>query len=116
MKCPKCGYDNPPNSVFCEECDWRLDQKAVATEKHRNPLLFAAVSLALGLIACASYFFGQFTVATIVGALGMVLSGYSINLPRYMGGDKKTICMVMAAVGILANIVGFLFGLVGMVE
>ena len=114
MKCPKCGYDNPPNTVFCEECDWRLDQKVDATDKKRNPMMFAGISLVLGIIACAAYFIDQSIVAVLVGAVGMVLGGYSVNLPRLLDDSNKTVCMVLSVIGLFASIIGFLFGFVGL--
>ena len=116
MKCPKCGYDNPPNTVFCEECDWRLDQKVEVKEKQRNPLAFSAVSFVLGLITMVLYFVEQPVAAVVVGAVGMVLGGYSVNLPRFIPGSNKTLCMALAALGIMLSIIGFLFGLVDIVD
>ena len=114
MKCPKCGFDNPPNTVFCEECDWRLDQKVEAKDKKRNPMMFAAVSIVLGVIACATYFVDQMTVAVVVGAVGMLVGGYSVNLPRLLEGSNRAVCMVLSTIGLFASIIGFLFGFVGL--
>lgn len=40
----------------------------------------------------------------------MVISGYSVNIPRYIECNKN-LCIAMAGVGIVLNIIGFLFGL-----
>ena len=112
MRCPKCGHDNPADTLFCEECDWRLDRRYTG-EKKRNPLMFSAVSLILGLIAIVCGLSLQPTIGVCAGIVGMVISGYSVNLPRYIECNKN-LCMAMAGIGILLNIVGFLFGLSSM--
>lgn len=112
MKCPKCGFDNPADTLFCEECDWRLDQKYKG-EKNRNPLLFSFIAMCLGLISLG-YGLGVNAIGgVVVGIIGMVFSGYSINLPRYIPCNKA-LCSAMAALGIMLNVIGFLMGLVKM--
>lgn len=111
MQCPRCGYNNPPDTLYCEECDWRLDQK-FTPEKKRNPLLFSGISLVIGVIAIALAFVsGYEMVAIVVGAVGMVASGYSVNLPRYMPDANKGLCTALAGVGIAFSVIGFLLGL-----
>ena len=44
MRCPKCGHDNPSDTLFCEECDWRLDVGYRAPKK-RNPMAFAVIAV-----------------------------------------------------------------------
>lgn len=109
MRCPKCGHDNPADTLFCEECDWRLDQKYTG-EKKRNPLMFSLVSLILGIIAVVCGISVQPAVGVCAGIIGMVISGYSVNIPRYIECNKN-LCIAMAGIGIVLNIIGFLFGL-----
>lgn len=112
MRCPKCGFDNPADTLFCEECDWRLDQ-IYKGEKKRNPMLFSLVALALGLVSFVSAMFIDEMIGIGAGVIGMVLSGYAFNLPRYIPCNKG-LCTGMAAIGILLNILGFIFGLASM--
>lgn len=111
MRCPKCGYDNPPDTLYCEECDWRLDQPFKAP-KERNPLAFAAVALVVGIAAIALAFIDEAEIgAILLGAVGLVLGSYSVNLPRYLNPDNKSLCMALAALGTVLSVFGFIAGL-----
>ncbi len=115
MKCQKCGFDNPEGTLFCEECDWRLDQ-IYRPEKKRNPLMFAAISCVIGIVAIALAFVsGAEAGAIAAGAIGMVISGYSVNLPRYVEGSNRGMCMALSGVGIALSVIGFLVGLTSVV-
>lgn len=110
-RCPKCGHDNPADTLFCEECDWRLDQ-VYRPEKKRNPLMFSGIAIIIGAIAAALAFMdGTAVYGAVVGAVGMVLSGYSVNLPRYIAGANKSLCMALSGVAIVLSVIGFLMGL-----
>lgn len=112
MRCPKCGYDNPPDTLFCEECDWRLDVPYKPPKK-RNPMAFSAVALIVGIIAIALCFVGDSSVAAIaIGAVGLVLGSYSVNIPRYMPDcDNKNMYMGIAGIGMILSVCGFMLGL-----
>lgn len=112
-RCPKCGYDNPEGTLFCEECDWRMDQ-IYKGERNRNPLMFSAIVLVIGIIAIAMHFAGMSSVAMVAGIVGMVGGGYSVNLPRYIECNKS-LCMALAGIGLMLSIVGFIFGLAGVI-
>lgn len=114
MKCPKCGFDNPEGTLFCEECDWRTDQ-IYRPEKKRNPLAFAGVACLLGILSLATCLTVSGAAGAGLGAIGMVLGGYSVNLPRYIAGSNKALCMSLAGLGIALSVIGFLFGLVELV-
>lgn len=112
MKCPKCGHDNNPDIIFCEECDWRLDIP-YRPEKKRNPAAYSAVTVVLGIVAAACGFLGQHYVAVIAGAVAMLLGGYSMNLPRLLGVPNATQCMAISALGLILGVVGFILGFSG---
>lgn len=112
MKCPKCGYDNPKDVLFCEECDWRLDIP-YKPEKKRNPMAFSAVALVFGVVGALCGFLGQYVVAIVCGAIGLLLGGYSINLPRLLGSDNASACVAMSAIGLLCGVIGFVLGFGG---
>ena len=112
MRCPKCGKDNPPEALFCEECDWRLDVGYRAPKK-RNPMVFAGIAFVIGIVAIALCFVDGAAIARlIVGALGLVFGSYSVNLPRYLEDSNKTVCMAVAGVGMVLSVFGFIYGLV----
>lgn len=113
MRCPKCGNENPPDTLFCESCDWRLDVP-YRPPKKRNPLAFAAVSLVIGVIAGACAFLnGTETVALVAGIIGVLIGSYSINLPKLLGSDNKSLCMAVAGIGLILSMVGLILGLAG---
>ena len=108
MRCPKCGHENPSETLFCEECDWRLDQM-YRPEKKRNPFMFAVLSLVIGAAAAASYF-ASGVAALLLGIVGLLLGSYSINIPRYLNPDNKTLCIALAGVGTILSVIGFILG------
>ena len=112
MRCPKCGKENPPEALFCEECDWRLDVGYRAPKK-RNPMVFAGIALVIGIVAIALCFVeGAAIVGVVIGAVGLVFGSYSVNLPRYLEDANKTACMAIAGVGMVLSVFGFIYGLV----
>ncbi|MDD4245345.1 MAG: zinc-ribbon domain-containing protein, partial [Candidatus Methanomethylophilaceae archaeon] len=75
MRCPNCGHENPEGTLFCEECDWRIDQ-AVRMKLGVISVYLAYISIALGAVAAIASFasVGIFGVALV--AVGMFLGGY----------------------------------------
>ena len=110
MKCPKCGAENPSMTVICQECGWDLDVP-YRQKSQRNPLAFAVVSLVIGIAGVACWLAGVGYGAIALGAVGMVIGGYSVNLPRYLEGQNKILCMGMSGAGILLSIFAFMFGI-----
>lgn len=113
MQCPKCGHDNPPEALFCEECDWRLDLPVGATPKtkKRNPLAFAVLALVVGLVSAILIFVDGAEYGAIgVGAVGLILGSYSVNLPRYLNPNNKSVCMGLATAGVVLSVFGFILG------
>jgi len=111
MKCSKCGFDNPDDAVFCEKCDWKLGETYIP-EMKVNRSIFNVVALILGVIAILPIVFG-FTpiVAVAFGALGLVMGGYSFNVPRLVNAPNKGILMALSAVGIVLSVVAFIYGI-----
>lgn len=112
MKCPKCGFDNPEGSVFCEECDWKLNIAYKGEKMAVNSVYLAIAALVLGIVATATAFLDQGIVALICGAVGMFLSGYTQSLVRLTGiqGNVKQRLMVMTTIGLILSVVGFIYG------
>lgn len=112
MRCPKCGHDNPQDTLFCEECDWRLDVR-YREPKKRNPLAFSAVAVVVGVIALAlSFIDGTALAGAVIGAVGLVVGSYSVNLPRYIPDCNRGLCTGLAAVGMVLSVIGFILGLI----
>ena len=78
MRCPKCGHDNPSDTLFCEECDWRLDVP-YRPPKKRNPLAFALVSLVIGAAALVLAFLdGTAGIGLVLSMIGFILGLASV--------------------------------------
>lgn len=111
IRCPKCGTDNPSDTLYCEECDWRLDQPYRAP-RQRNPLMFSILALVVGAVAVALGFLEASGYGgAVVGAVGLVIGSYSVNLPRYLNPENKTLCVALAAVGAVLSVFGFIASL-----
>ncbi len=113
MKCPKCGYDNPDGTVFCEECDWKLNLAYKGESMAVNSVYLAIASVVLGIAAIATAFLHIGIAAIICGALGMFLGGYTQSLVRLTGiqGDVRQKLMIMASVGLVLAVIGFIYGI-----
>ncbi len=113
MKCSKCGHENPSENLFCEECDWRLDIKYVP-EKKRNPLMFAAITLVLGIIAIVCSVPDISAIGgTVIGGIAMVIGGYSTGVARHVEGAGN-LGLIISGIGLILGVVGFLMGFVAL--
>lgn len=112
MRCPKCGHDNPEGLLFCEECDWRTDQP-VKMKLGVNSVYTSYISAMIGVVAlvCALLHYGY--VAIGCGVVGILLSGYSQTAVRVSGisGKVKTYLVIIAGIGIVTSMIGFIWGL-----
>ncbi len=110
MICPKCGTDNDDEQLFCESCDWRMDIPYVYRKK-RSPSTFAYVTLVCGVFSALLLMIVP--VASIVlGAVGLTLGGYSINISRISDKKDANLLVVFSAVGLLLSMLGFILGFV----
>ena len=110
MKCPKCGHDNSPETLFCDECDWRTDQpyRPKATVPR---IYFALLAAVLGLSSLLMWYLEIAYGAIGLGAIGMVLGGHSTAFIRITNPESRVPMMVLAMVGILTSVIGFMLGL-----
>jgi uncharacterized membrane protein HdeD (DUF308 family) len=113
MKCPKCRAENPDDEIFCQQCDWRLDQKYIPEKKEkkaRSPLNLSCTAAVAGIFAIIGYL-SEFKYSPIVlGAVGLFMGGYAITYARLVECNKN-LCMALAAVGLLCGIIGLMFGI-----
>ena len=114
MICPKCGHENPDNELFCEECDFRMDQKYRKPVDRSQVVVYGSfAAAALGIAATISIFLDTHIFGLIFGAIAMFLSSYTMTLTRMMGikGNVKIILLVIEAVGLVTGAYGFILGL-----
>ena len=114
MICPKCGHENPEGELFCEECDFRMDQKYRApVDKSMIVVYGSFAAAAFGIAAAISIILDSALFGLIFGAIGMFLSSYTMTLNRMMGikGNVKIILLCIEAIGLAASAYGFIMGL-----
>ena len=112
MKCPKCRAENPDDEIFCQECDWRLDQKYVPEKKSktRDPLTTSATAALAGVLSIIMYLADFAWGPVALGAVGLFMGGYGITYAR-LTECNRNLCMALAGVGLLLGIIGLMFGL-----
>ncbi len=110
MKCSKCGFNNPEEAIFCEKCDWKLGETYIP-EMKINRSMMSVVTLIIGIIAIIPIIINDVYIAAIVlGAIGLVIGGYSFNIPRLMNAPNKTPLMIMSFIGLLLSVIAFIYG------
>ncbi|MDD7424061.1 MAG: zinc ribbon domain-containing protein [Candidatus Methanomethylophilaceae archaeon] len=113
MKCPKCGKENEEGAIFCENCDWKLNMKYGGEKMAVNSVYFSFAAVALGIAALVTAFLVKVPLAAVIcGAIGMFLGGYTQSFVRITGmeGDIRTKLVVIAVVGLLMSVIGFVYG------
>jgi len=111
MKCPKCGHGNPDETLFCEECDWKMDQSYKKPQATIPPLYAAAIGIVLGIVSVALWYLEIFYGAIGFGAVGLVISSYSMSVARRIGGEKKVLIIPISIVAMALCAIGFLMGI-----
>jgi hypothetical protein len=110
MKCSKCGFDNKEDAIFCEKCDWKLDETYIP-EMKVNRGIFSILALVFGAAGLVPVVLGTMGIAaTILGAIGLVIGGYSFNYSRVMGSKNKNALMACSAIGLILSVIDFIYG------
>lgn len=107
MKCPRCGTDNPPDKLFCENCDWRLDME-FKPERATMAVQLSMATIVLGVLSVVCLVMDSGIAAAVLGAVTLVMGGYSVNAARIQGAGKMYVAM--AGIGLFLGLFGFLFG------
>ena len=111
MKCSKCGFDNPEDAIFCEKCDWKLGETFIPGVKI-NRSVFSYVALIIGIVAIIPALMKTAVIASVIlGAVGLVIGGYSFNIPRFMDLPNKNLLMALSAVGLILSVTAFVYGI-----
>ena len=117
MICPKCGHENPEGELFCEECDFRMDQKYKKPIDKSQIIVYGSfAAAAFGIAALLSIFLEGYIFGFIFGLFGIFLSSYTMTLVRITGikGNIKITLMVIEAIGLATAAYGFIVGLFNM--
>jgi len=111
MKCPKCQHDNPPETLFCEECDHRIDQPY--REKKVIPAVYLiSAAVVLGILAMITWYLDmEWFIPVAAGGIGLFLGGYSMSLARLSDGENKNMLVILAGAAMAASAVGFMLGI-----
>ena len=115
MICPKCGHENPEGELFCEECDFRMDQKYKAPIDKSQIIVYGSfAAAAFGIAALLSILMNVPIFGLIFGIIGLFLSSYTMTLTRMTGlkGNIRITLLSIQAIGLVTAAVGFIFGLV----
>ncbi len=115
MICPKCGHENPDNELFCEECDFRMDQKYKAPVDRSLIMVYGSfAAAAFGIAAAVSILLGVPIFGLIFGIIGMFLSSYTMTMVRMTGlkGNIRLTLLIIEAIGLVTSAYGFIYGLV----
>ncbi|NLL94959.1 MAG: zinc ribbon domain-containing protein [Thermoplasmatales archaeon] len=113
MKCPACGHDNPEGTLFCEECDWRMDQTPKKLRMGINSVYAAYIAAAVGITSVVSALIDVAWAATVFGIAGTAISGYAQTAVRlsHVKGKLRTTLVAIAGIGIVTSVVGMVYGL-----
>ena len=115
MICPKCGHENPDNELFCEECDFRMDQKYKAPVDRSMIMVYGSfAAAAFGIAAAVSILLEVPIFGLIFGIIGMFLSSYTMTMVRMTGlkGNIRLTLLIIEAIGLATSAYGFIYGLV----
>lgn len=111
MKCSKCGFANPEDALFCEKCDWKLDQVYIPESK-LDRSIFCYIALILGIVGMIPVILQDiYIVSLIIGAIGLIVGGYAFNVPRLMDVKNRTLLIVISGIGLLLSVFAFIAGL-----
>ena len=111
MKCSKCGHDNPEEALFCEECDWKLSETYVPEVKFdRTITCYLALMIGIAGIVCVLLNLNMY-LFLVLGAIGLVIGGYSFSIPMLLGKSNKFFLMALSGVGLALSVISFIYGI-----
>ncbi|MGC9208742.1 MAG: zinc ribbon domain-containing protein [Nitrososphaeria archaeon] len=105
MKCPRCGYENPPEAKYCLNCGFRLVSEERVRFEGEGLLLVSGglISLLVMLFNTLLHLFISLTLAYLVLVLTSLYSG----LRLYRG----SVSLAVIALSSVSIIIGFSVGM-----
>ncbi len=111
MKCSKCGHENPEDSIFCEECDWKLDETYIPEVKADRTII-CYLAMIIGIACMVSTLAKANGIICIgLGAIGLIVGGYAFNIPRLTDHVNRKLLMAISALGLALSAIAFMFGI-----
>ncbi|MGC8568967.1 MAG: zinc ribbon domain-containing protein [Nitrososphaeria archaeon] len=105
MKCPRCGYENPPEAKYCLNCGFRLVSEERVRFEGEGLLLVSGglISLLVLLFNTLLHLFISLTLAYLVLVLTSLYSGFRL----YRG----SVSLAVIALSSVSIIIGFSVGM-----
>ena len=82
-------------------------------DKPKSPVAgFTAIGLAVvfGILSIAMYFLDVPAGGAVMGAVGLILGGFSFGKAYVLGGKKRNLLMGLVGAALLMSVVGFMLG------
>jgi len=105
-KCPKCGYENPPEAKYCLNCGYRLVQEERERFEGSGLLLLTS-----GIILILTFLFNallrvfpSLAIIYVMFGITSIYSGY-----RLYRGTNSLADLIIASVSIIFGFAGTLF-------
>jgi hypothetical protein len=117
VKCRKCGFENPPNAKFCNNCGARLNERLSFTAKapkFEGLALLHVVGSAYLLISLLFNSLIQASTMFMISYLASGLLGLYTGYEFYKGYSRKylkIISVLAVAIGLMSTLILFLIGL-----
>lgn len=113
MICPKCRHNNPDGEIFCEECDFRMDQKYKAHFGEGRFIVYNSIlAVVCGIFALLGIVFNLAPLGMIFGAIGMALSSYIMTFTRVHNVKNNIKCLLLVqTISLAISAYSFIIGL-----
>lgn len=124
MKCPRCGKEIPDNSVFCQECGFKIGgEQPQITEDPAHQVVNMSTSVSSGGAVDLSYrnepgFKRKLIIVNIIGAIGTVFSGLGcfgsamLKFGTNLTSTDFTVYLIMLIVGLMVGLLAIFVGVI----
>lgn len=115
IKCPKCNFDNLPNSKYCSNCGARLTPISISEVKNKFEALYLLLitGLAYLIISLAVNAIMQiitFALPTIISIILGLYSGYMLYKGKF-GKGPFTSLIISVTIAFIITMIIFYLGL-----
>ena len=105
-KCPKCGYENPPEAKYCLNCGYKLVQEERERFEGSGLLLLTSGTILIVTFLFNSLLrvFSLLAIIYVIFGITSIYSGY-----RLYRGTSSLADLILASVSIIFGFAGTLF-------